>query len=107
RLEVVASKKKKLERFGMNKSEDGFRFKLNKHLVGYHNTVREEIVLDAPESFINWNIPPPPPLRHHGPLLQLDGVYFTYPNSSKQVLRNVSLSISPNSRIGFVGANGD
>ncbi|PKY48786.1 P-loop containing nucleoside triphosphate hydrolase protein [Rhizophagus irregularis] len=107
RLGMVASRKKKLERFGMNKSEDGFRFKLNKHRVGYFNAARDEIVVEKAETLVNWNIPSPEPLRHHGALLQIENVSFTYPNSTKPVLKNVTLNVEEGARIGFVGANGE
>jgi hypothetical protein len=48
----------------MNKTEDGFRFKLNKHRAGLYNTVHDEIVVEEEETSTNWNIPSPEPLRH-------------------------------------------
>ncbi|RIA99419.1 P-loop containing nucleoside triphosphate hydrolase protein [Glomus cerebriforme] len=107
RLGMVASRKKKLERFGMNKSEHGFRFKLNKHRIGKHISVREEIVVERAEASLNWNIPSPEPLRHHGALLQVENVSFTYPNTTKPILQNVTLNIEEGARIAFVGANGE
>src|SRR3954449_4154452 len=91
----------------MNKTEDGFRFKLNKHRAGYYNTVRDEIEVEKAETSSNWNIPSPEPLRHHGALLQLENVSFTYPSTTKPVLQNVTLNIVEGARIGLVGANGE
>ncbi|GBC04818.1 hypothetical protein RclHR1_00590004 [Rhizophagus clarus] len=107
RLGVVASRKKKLERFGMNKTEDGFRFKLNKHRVGYFNSARDEIVVEKAETLVNWKIPSPELLRHHGALLQIENVSFSYPNTKKLVLQNVTLNVEEGARIAFVGANGE
>ncbi|CAG8572216.1 2439_t:CDS:2 [Funneliformis caledonium] len=106
-LGVIASRKKKLERLGMNKTEDGFRFKLNKHRVGFYNTDRDDIVVEKAEASISWNIPSPKPLRHHGALLQVENVSFTYPKTTKSILQNVTLNIEEGARIGFVGANGE
>ncbi|SRR6266498_3985478 len=91
----------------MNRSEEGFRFKLNKHRAGFHLAVREEIVVEKAETSINWNIPSPKPLRHHGALLQVENVSFTYPKTTKPILQNVTLNIEEGARIGFVGANGE
>nr|CAG8597791.1 6483_t:CDS:2 [Entrophospora candida] len=107
KLGMVASRKKKLERVGMNKSDDGFRFKLNKHRVGYFNSARDEIVLEREETQVSWKIPEPTPLRHHGSLLQVENVSFKYPKSKRFILKNVTLNITETSKLGFVGSNGD
>ncbi|CAJ0637520.1 4379_t:CDS:2, partial [Entrophospora sp. SA101] len=107
KLGMVAARKKKLERVGMNKSDDGFRFKLNKHRAGYFNSVRDEIVLEREETQVSWKIPEPTPLRHHGSLLQVENVSFKYPKSKQFILKNVTLNITETSKLGFVGSNGD
>src|SRR5581483_6652925 len=91
----------------MNKTEDGFRFKLNKHRIGYFNSVRDDIAVEKVERSISWNIPSPEPLRHHGALLQVENVSFTYPKTTKPILQNVTLNIEEDARIGIVGANGE
>ncbi|CAG8599200.1 5832_t:CDS:2, partial [Paraglomus occultum] len=105
KLGMVASRKKKLSRMGMNKTESGFRFKQNKHRIGKFNTAREQIVIEKPETISNWDIPKPIPLRHHGSLIQLENVSFSYPER-EATLRNVTLRVDMGDRLGFVGANG-
>lgn len=91
----------------MNKTEDGFRFKLNKHRAGFFNSIRDEIVLEREETQVSWKIPEPTPLRHHGSLLQVENVSFKYPKTKKFILNNVTLNIDETSKLGFVGSNGD
>jgi len=39
-------------------------------------------------------------------LIQLEGVSFNYPNSSKKVIKNINLEIKPGEKIAIVGENG-
>ena len=39
-------------------------------------------------------------------IINLKNIYFNYPNSSRRALKNISLSISANTTVGFVGATG-
>ncbi|CAG8471050.1 5449_t:CDS:2, partial [Ambispora leptoticha] len=105
-LSVVASRKKKLERFGMNRSEAGFRFKLSRDRIGYYNSVRGEITVDRAEASLNWSIPSPIPLRQNTFLVQLEEVSYVYPKTKTPVIQNFTLHIEQESRIAFIGANG-
>lgn len=109
KLGLAASRKKKLEdRMGVERSAHGHRFKLNRDLMGYHLTKRADAssMVDTAEEIIDWSFPDPEPLRHQGPLVQLEGVSFRYGNSSRWVLQDVTLNILPNARISLVGNNG-
>ncbi|ORY04304.1 P-loop containing nucleoside triphosphate hydrolase protein [Basidiobolus meristosporus CBS 931.73] len=85
RLGLVASRKKKLERMGMDKTEDGKRFKVS-YREGWYETARPSVT---------FTFPRPDPLRSNAPMLQLP-----------DVVTSISISIEPGSRIGLVGANG-
>ncbi|KAK9761288.1 hypothetical protein K7432_013923 [Basidiobolus ranarum] len=105
RLGMVASRKKKLERMGYDKTEDGKRFKISYH-AGYHFDQRVQVELEKPEAPVTFTLPQPDILRNTGPMLQLRDISFRYPGSTTDVLKSISLSIEPGARIGFVGANG-
>ncbi|KAF7721796.1 hypothetical protein EC973_004121 [Apophysomyces ossiformis] len=105
RLGQVASRKKKLDRLGMEKTEDGRRFKL-KYRAGWHEHQREQIVVEQAVKTAAIKIADPPPLRYNGPhLLGLKEVSFGY-DKSKKILDRISLDIEPSSRIAFLGGNG-
>ncbi|KXN86035.1 ABC transporter F family member 3 [Leucoagaricus sp. SymC.cos] len=101
RLGMVASRKKKLERLGMERLEDGKRFK-----ESYHG-FRKEIVIEEGFKTAPILIPPPEPFNFPGKtFLQLSEVSFKYKGSSKTVINKVSLDIGPGARIGLLGPNG-
>ncbi|KAI8323935.1 P-loop containing nucleoside triphosphate hydrolase protein [Martensiomyces pterosporus] len=108
-LGQVASRKKKLDRLvGLDKLENGKRFKVS-YWHGFHNTVRPEFELDRPEKDVDFNIPQPENLRHSGPLVSLSRVTFSYgdgKNGSRSVLDNISLSIMMGDHIALLGLNG-
>lgn len=105
KMQVAASKKKKMEdRAGLEKNDKGHRFRRNKcalfmsarghgtlraepgwqmllrrDMGGYHNSLRRDVVLDAPELAAAWKLPEPAELRTRGPLIQLDAVSFAFP----------------------------
>jgi ATP-binding cassette subfamily F protein 3 len=74
----VASRKKKLERMGLETNAKGHRFKLNRDRAGWHSSAREEIVVDREDAPVRWKFPDPPELRHHGPVVEMEGVSFGY-----------------------------
>jgi len=91
----------KLERMGMERLEDGKRYKESYHGFRAEITV-EEAVQSAP-----IRLPPPEPLHFPGgSLLQLREVSFRYKPSLPIIINNVSLDIGPRARIGFLGPNG-
>lgn len=107
KLSQVASRRKKLdERFGLERSASGHRFKLNQDMVGYFLNNRAEVEVMKPDAPVRWKFPVPEKLRHHGPLLQLEAVSFQYA-PGKQILKNVTMNITAGDKIGIVGANGD
>ncbi|KAJ3062102.1 hypothetical protein HK102_008878, partial [Quaeritorhiza haematococci] len=115
KLNMVASRKKKLERFGLDVNEKGHRFKLNRDRLGFHNSVRDLVEIDMGDAALNWDIPEPEPLRHQGALLQMEDVSFSYnttqsplttssprptsPRSGRHLLNNVTLNVEPGERI--------
>jgi ATP-binding cassette subfamily F protein 3 len=105
RLGQVASRKKKLERLGMEKTEDGKRFKVS-YWAGYHTSARAEIELEKALKTASIKIPDPPPLRYHGSVFTVKNASFRYPTSNKDVLTNVNLDVSPHARIALLGPNG-
>ncbi|KAJ2614696.1 hypothetical protein GGH99_005108 [Coemansia sp. RSA 1285] len=106
-LGQVASRKKKLDRLaGLDKTEDGKRFKLS-YWAGFHETMRPELKLERQEKSVNISLPQPEPLRNAtGPLVALDGVCFGYGNQPSAILKNIDLSIMMGDHISIIGLNG-
>uniref|UniRef100_A0A8H8CEF3 ABC transporter domain-containing protein n=2 Tax=Psilocybe cubensis TaxID=181762 RepID=A0A8H8CEF3_PSICU len=99
----VASRKKKLERMGMERLEDGKRYKKSYH--GFH----DEIVVEQAVKTAPITLPPPEPFNFPGSsFLQLSEASFRYDPkpSSPMVINNVSLDVGPQARIGLLGPNG-
>ncbi|KIJ65282.1 hypothetical protein HYDPIDRAFT_111201 [Hydnomerulius pinastri MD-312] len=105
RLGQVASRKKKLDRLGMEKTEDGKRFKVS-YWSGYHLSARAEIEVDKGITTRALKVPEPEPLRYSGPVLTLKEASFRYPGQTKDVIKECSLDITPGARIAFLGPNG-
>ncbi|KAJ3371217.1 hypothetical protein HDU91_005488 [Kappamyces sp. JEL0680] len=106
KLSQVASRKKKLqERFGVERSASGHRFRLNQDMVGYFTGNRAEVEIDKDEAPIKWKFPTAEPLRVLGSMVQVEDVSFSF--SKSLVLRNVTLNVEQGDRIGIVGANGE
>jgi ATPase subunit of ABC transporter with duplicated ATPase domains len=106
KLGIVSSRKKKMEKMGMLRTEDGKKFKIS-YRAGYHSDYREQIVLEKDWEAVKIYIPNPEPLRFHGTLIQLDDVSFKYNlKDPKYIIEDVNLSLEPHSRIGIVGNNG-
>lgn len=91
----------------MEKTEDGKKFKKNNR-TGYYlkGGYREAVVLDRPDKAIDLKIPSPEALRYHGPILQLSHVTFKYPGTETPLISDLSLEVTPHSRIAFLGPNG-
>ncbi|KAI7862078.1 P-loop containing nucleoside triphosphate hydrolase protein [Spinellus fusiger] len=102
---MVNSRRKKLDQLGMEKTEDGKRFKVS-YRAGYFSDSREQIVVDQAVKTAKIKVPHPQPLRYHGPVLSLNSVSFHYPKEKKSIISNFSISVGPNSRIAFLGSNG-
>ncbi|KAH7922337.1 P-loop containing nucleoside triphosphate hydrolase protein [Leucogyrophana mollusca] len=105
RLGQVASRKKKLDRLGMQKMEDGKRFKVS-YRAGFHNETHEKIVVEQAVKTSAIKVPEPTPLRYHGSTLTMKNTSFRYPGMSKNVIEDFSIDVKPNARIAFLGPNG-
>ena len=108
KLSMVASRKKKLdERFGIEKSSKGHRFKLNDaENAGYFLTLRQQIDFGTADGHVRWSFPVPAPLRHQGSLIEVENVSFSYSPNSPEILHKITLNVQLDDRIGIVGNNG-
>ncbi|KAL2266948.1 hypothetical protein VTJ83DRAFT_4225 [Remersonia thermophila] len=113
KIRQAKSRQKRLDdRTGLNVNERGGRFKLNRDLVGYHLTARDEINVPQDERPVILSLPDPPDLRFPGSLISLDKVTFRYPppRGSRQLLaptlQDVTLTVGEGDRIGILGLNG-
>ncbi|KAI0109544.1 ABC transporter [Nemania sp. FL0031] len=113
KIRQAKSRQKKLdERWGLETSARGGRFKLNRDLVGYHFTRREAIDIPQDERPVQFVLPEPPDLRFPGALISLDKASFRYPRDPKtkailpMTLEDVTLSVHMGDRIGILGLNG-
>ena len=113
KLRQAKSRQKKLdERWGLEASARGGRFKLNRDLAGYYTTMRAEIEVEAAERPVSLVLPEPPDLRFPGALISLENVEFKYPgvksmsNKSGPTLEKASLTVHMGDRIGILGLNG-
>ncbi|KAJ3271139.1 hypothetical protein HDV01_006997 [Terramyces sp. JEL0728] len=107
KLSQVASRKKKLnERFGVERSASGHRFKLNDNFGYYTDSSRAGVNFDKPDAPVKWQFPPPEPLRNQSSLIAMDNVTFSY-DGKRNILRNVSFNLQIGEKVGIVGANGD
>ncbi|KAG8945886.1 hypothetical protein FRC04_012246 [Tulasnella sp. 424] len=107
KLRMAKSRQKKLdERWGMEVSAKGTRFKLNRDLTGYHDTARASIEVEELDKPIKLHFPDPEPLRFPGALISVTGLRYRYSPQSPYIIENVDITIHPGSRIAFVGRNG-
>ncbi|KAI9319724.1 P-loop containing nucleoside triphosphate hydrolase protein [Dichotomocladium elegans] len=105
RLGQVASRQKKLERLGMQKTEDGKRFKVS-YRAGFHLGTHADIVVEKNVKTMPIKIPDPPPLRYQGPVFSMKSVSFKYPKTKTKIIDDFSLNIELGSRTVFLGSNG-
>ncbi|KAJ2895824.1 ABC transporter [Zalerion maritima] len=111
KLRQAKTRQKKLdERWGLQVSAKGGRFKLNRDLAGYHLTMRADIEVDSGERPVSFVLPEPPDLRFPGALINLEKAAFKYPmnNGDKTgpTLEAISLTVHEGDRIGILGLNG-
>ncbi|KAI9357920.1 P-loop containing nucleoside triphosphate hydrolase protein, partial [Zopfochytrium polystomum] len=107
KLTQAASRQKKLDdRWGLEVSAKGHRFKLNRDLVGYFLTHRVGIEFEQADAAVNWSIPEPEPLRNKASLLEVEDVSFAYPGGPT-ILSHVTLNVQMGEKIAIVGANGE
>lgn len=104
KIQSMVSKKKKLDRLGMDVNEKGHRFKLNRDRAGYHTDIRDDIVVEKELVPDNWKIEPPYKLRYAGDILVMNNVGFKY--DQNVIFGRVNFSVGQRARIAIVGANG-
>lgn len=92
------------ERFGLERSAKGGRFKLNRDLEGYHFTSRAEITLDAGEPPVRIRLPEPPELKTKGDLVHFEDVAFRHKGMKKNLLEEVTFTVPQGGRCSFIGA---
>ncbi|ORX38729.1 P-loop containing nucleoside triphosphate hydrolase protein [Kockovaella imperatae] len=107
RMKTVVSKQKKLdERWGDERSANGFRFKLNRDFAGYHTSNRAEVVIEEPDPPVVLKLPSPPAMRTKGSLVHLDNLCVKFKGASKQLFADVNVTVEQGGRCAFVGKNG-
>lgn len=107
-------RQKKLDdRWGVETSAKGGRFKLNRDLPGYYFSSRAEVEIPQDERPPIISLPEPPELRFPGPLISAEGVTFRYSAGAKKaaasspaVLQDINLTVGMGDRIGILGLNG-
>jgi len=108
RLQQVASRKKKLvERTGLETNQYGFKFKLNRDMVGYFDSNRIDVELDVANAKPHWDIPEPSVLRNKDSILKVQNLSYKYDNDLPWILRDISLNIELGDKVGIMGSNGE
>lgn len=89
KIRQAKSRQKKLDdRWGLETSARGGRFKLNRDLVGFHLTARSEIEIPQDEKPVQFVLPEPADLRFPGVLIVSDksGCFSSYRSFSPNEL---------------------
>jgi ATP-binding cassette, subfamily F, member 3 len=107
RLKNMAAKQRKIERIGIEKNAKGHRFKISRDRRGYHDSVRDQTIVEPVEAPAIWTFPIPSVRRHRGPLFVADGVSLGYNAKSPPILKDVTFTVSPQTCVGIVGNNGE
>ncbi|KAK4056021.1 hypothetical protein OIO90_003016 [Microbotryomycetes sp. JL221] len=104
---MAKSRQRKLdERFGLETNSKGFRFKVNRDMMGKHLTRRQAVEIESPDKSVRIKLDDPNELRSSGNLLNLDGVCFRRQNQNQFQLENINLTLSLSSRVAILGPNG-
>ncbi|KAE8392320.1 P-loop containing nucleoside triphosphate hydrolase protein [Aspergillus alliaceus] len=107
KLRMAKSRQKKLDnRMGVQVSATGGRFKLNRDLVGWHLSAREEIEVPTDEKGVSIILPDATELRYPGPLISAEGIVFKYKSNEVPVLNGVDVVMHMGDRVGLMGLNG-
>ncbi|KAE8355363.1 P-loop containing nucleoside triphosphate hydrolase protein [Aspergillus coremiiformis] len=107
KLRMAKSRQKKLDdRMGVQVSATGGRFKLNRDMVGYHLSAREEIEVPTDEKGISIILPEAAELRYPGPLISAEGIVFKYEPNGAPILNGVDVVMHMGDRVGIMGLNG-
>lgn len=104
KVQSMVSKKKKIDRLGMDVNEKGHRFKLNRDRAGYYTDIRDDIVVEKELVPDTWKIEAPAKLRYLGDIVVMNNVGFKY--GSNVIFGRVNLGVDQRARIAVVGANG-
>lgn len=104
---MVKSRQKKLDdRWGLEKSAKGGRFKLNRDLEGFHLSSRAGLDIEKLEADVKIRLHDPEPLRTTGDLLHFEGVSYSFPGAKQPLLEDVTFTLNQGGRIALVGAVG-
>lgn len=95
------------DRWGIEQSAKGGRFKLNRDLAGFHLTSRAEIAEEDTERRVKISLSQPTKLRTAGDLIHFQDVAFRYSKSKKNVVEGVNFTVGQGGRCSFIGANGE
>lgn len=107
KVRQAKSRQKKLDdRWGMQVSAKGTRFKLNRDLVGYFLTSREGIEIPPEQRPVVISLPDPPELRFPGSLISLEKASYRYSPRAPLILQDNTLTVGMGDRIGILGLNG-
>ncbi|KAH0496952.1 hypothetical protein TgHK011_004290 [Trichoderma gracile] len=107
KIRQAKSRQKKLdERWGMQVSAKGTRFKLNRDLVGFSFTRRVAIEIPPEQRPVVISLPEPPELRFPGSLISLEKASYRYSPRAPLILQDVTLTVGMGDRIGILGLNG-
>ncbi|EHK43218.1 uncharacterized protein TrAtP1_001575 [Trichoderma atroviride] len=107
KIRQAKSRQKKLDdRWGMQVSAKGTRFKLNRDLVGFFLTSREGIDIPPEQRPVIISLPEPPELRFPGSLISLEKASYRYAPRLPLILQDVTLTVGMGDRIGILGLNG-
>ncbi|KAM0524582.1 hypothetical protein ACHAPE_000680 [Trichoderma viride] len=107
KIRQAKSRQKKLDdRWGMQVSAKGTRFKLNRDMVGFFLTSREGIDIPPEQRPVYISLPEPPELRFPGSLISLEKASYRYAPKSPLILQDVTLTVGMGDRIGILGLNG-
>ncbi|KAJ6616249.1 P-loop containing nucleoside triphosphate hydrolase protein [Mycena sp. CBHHK59/15] len=107
RQRMVKSRQKKLdERWGVEASAKGTRFKLNRDMPAYALANRGEIEEVVMEPRVKIKIESPDKLRTLGDLIHFDAVEYKFPKAKKPFLEDITFTVNQGGRCAFVGANG-
>eukprot|EP00164_Ancoracysta_twista_P006353 GFYU01008833.1.p1 GENE.GFYU01008833.1~~GFYU01008833.1.p1 ORF type:complete len:793 (+),score=187.97 GFYU01008833.1:71-2449(+) len=114
----IASRRKKLDRMGVEKTATGGKWKFSVHGYregsndsndgGYVNRkTTRTAVCEGAEPELRFDFPPAGELRSgaHLPLVSFDQVHFSY-DGKKTIFKSITLNVENNSKIALIGDNG-
>ncbi|OAA68882.1 ABC transporter-like protein [Cordyceps fumosorosea ARSEF 2679] len=106
KIRQAKSRQRKLDdRWGMQVSEKGHRFRLN-DMVGFFHNKRLDIEVPVDERPVSLELPAPTELRFPGSLLSVEGASFRYARGATPVVKDVHLTVGMGDRVGVLGLNG-